>query len=45
MSDEIKVFVNDYGNGRNLVMLFFDPISGKRKTKSAGTTDPREAER
>ncbi|MCC6126949.1 MAG: site-specific integrase, partial [Pirellulales bacterium] len=27
------------------VMLFFDPISGKRKTKSAGTTDPREAER
>jgi integrase len=43
--EEIKVRVNDYGNSRNLVMLYFDPVSGKRVTKSTGTTDPGEAER
>ncbi len=43
--EEIKVHVNDYGNGRNLVMLYFDPVSGKRVTKTTGTTDPSEAER
>jgi integrase len=43
--EEIKVHVNDYGSGRNLVMLYFDPVSGKRVTKSTGTTDPGEAER
>jgi integrase len=45
MNDEIKVFVNDYGNGRNLVMLYVDPVSGKRVTKSAGTTDRDKAQR
>jgi integrase len=43
--EEIKVHVNDYGNGRNLVMLFVDLVSGKRVTKSTGTTDPGTAER
>lgn len=42
---EIKVSVVSYGPKRPLMLLYTDPISGKRKTKSAGTTDEREAER
>jgi len=45
MSDEIRVKVNSYGPGRPLSLVYFDPISGKKKAKSAGTTDWREAER
>jgi integrase len=46
MSDgEIIVKVNSYGPGRPLSLVYFDPISGKKKAKSAGTTDWREAER
>ena len=45
MSDEIIVKVNSYGPGRPLSLCYFDPISGKKKAKSSGTTDWREAER
>ena len=45
MSDEIAVKVNSYGAGRPLSLVYFDPVSGKKKAKSSGTTDWREAER
>ena len=45
MSDEITVKVNSYGPGRPLGLVYFDPVSGRKKAKSAGTTDWREAER
>ncbi len=45
MSDEIRVKVNSYGPGRPLSLVYFDPVSGRKKAKSAGTTDWREAER
>ena len=45
MSEEIKVKVHSYGTGRPLSLVYFDPISGKKKAKSSGTTDWREAER
>ena len=37
--DEIRVKVNSYGPGRPLSLVYFDPISGKKIAKSAGTTD------
>ena len=45
MSEEIKVSVNSWGAGRSLTLSWVDPITGKRKTKSAKTRDWREAER
>jgi len=45
MSDEIRVKVNSYGPDRPLSLVYFDPVSGRKKAKSAGTTDWREAER
>jgi integrase len=45
MTDEIKVRVNSYGPGRNLVMRWTDPWTGERKAKSAETTDRKAAER
>jgi integrase len=45
MADEIRVMVASYGSGRNLMMVHFDPVTGKRVTKSSGTTDRRQAER
>jgi integrase len=45
MSDEIRVKVNSYGPGRPLGLVYFDPVSGRKKAKSSGTTDWREAER
>ncbi len=45
MTDDIKVKVNSYGPGRPLGLVWFDPVSGKKKAKSSGTTDWREAER
>jgi len=45
MSDEITVKVNSYGPGRPLGLVYFDPVSGRKKAKSSGTTDWREAER
>jgi integrase len=43
--DELKVRVISYGSGRPLMMYYVDPVSGKRVSKSTGTTDPGEAER
>ena len=40
---EIKVQVVNYGEGRNYVLRYVDPISGKQKTKTAGTRDEQEA--
>jgi integrase len=45
MSKEIKVKVNSYGPGRPLGLVWFCPVSGRKKAKSAGTSDWREAER
>lgn len=45
MSEEIRVSVNRYGPGRNLVLRWTDPDTGERKARSAGTTDPKNAER
>jgi integrase len=42
MSEEIKVTVCMYPDRKNLVLRYVDPITGKQKTKSAGT--PRESE-
>ncbi|HBO44379.1 MAG TPA: hypothetical protein DD670_10690 [Planctomycetaceae bacterium] len=40
---EIRVTVSSYGAGRNLVLRYTDPITGKRVARSAGTSDPTEA--
>ncbi len=45
MSEEICVKVHSYGDNRPLSLVYFDPVSGKKKAKSAGTRDWREAER
>jgi len=45
VSEEIKVSVNAWGAGRSLVLSWVDPITGKRKTRSAKTKDWRTAER
>ena len=45
MNDEIRVSVASYGEGRNLMMVYFDPISGKKVAKTSGTRTRREAER
>jgi len=43
MPDDFEVKVNSYGPGRNLVLRYTDPITGKRRAESAGTTDRKEA--
>jgi len=45
MSGEIKVSVFKYPDRRNLVLGYDDPLTGKRVTKSAKTSDPTAAER
>lgn len=45
MSEEITVKVHSYGPDRPLALVYFDPVSGKKKAKSSGTDDWREAER
>ncbi|MCG2683984.1 MAG: site-specific integrase [Planctomycetales bacterium] len=45
MSDEIRVAVASYGDGRNLMMTYRDPTTGRKVAKSSGTTDRREADR
>jgi hypothetical protein len=45
MGDEINVHVIDYGRGRNLMLRYRDPVSGKHVAKSAGTRNKRAAER
>ena len=43
MSDEIRVTVVRYPDRENLVMAYIDPVSGKRRTKSAGTSKEKAA--
>jgi integrase len=43
MNDEIRVTVMQYTDRPNLVLAYVDPISGKRKTKSAGTSNEKAA--
>jgi integrase len=43
MSDEIKVTVCRYPDRDNLVLRYIDPVTGKQKTKTAGTPDESEA--
>lgn len=45
MSDEIKVTVASYGEGRCLMMTYKDPITGKKVAKTSGETDRTKAER
>jgi integrase len=45
MPEDFHVKVNSYGPGRNLVLRWTDPLTGRRQAKSAGTTSRREAER
>jgi integrase len=43
MSEEIRVNVMQYPDRPNLVLAYADPVSGKRKTKSAGTSNEKAA--
>ncbi len=43
MESDIKVCVVDYGPDRNLVLRYVDPMTGKQRTKSAGTRTKKEA--
>jgi integrase len=43
MTDTIKVHVADYGSGRNLMMRYIDPYTGRQVAKSAGTRNEKEA--
>jgi integrase len=45
MNDEVVVKVHSYGSGRSLSLVYFDPVSGRKKAKSSSTTNWREAER
>jgi len=43
MTDEIKVTVCRYPDRANLVLRYIDPVTGRQKTKTAGTTDESAA--
>jgi integrase len=43
VNTEIKVTVCRYPDRPNLVLAYIDPVSGKRKTKSAGTAKEKDA--
>lgn len=43
MSDEIKVTVCKYPDRTNLVLRYVDPLTGRQRTKTAGTADEAEA--
>ena len=45
MPESFRVHVNSYGLHRNLTLRWTDPNTGVRHTKSAGTSNRREAER
>ncbi len=45
MSDSIKVLVVKYPDREHLVLRWRDPITGKARSKTSGTTKRREAER
>lgn len=40
---EVKVSVQRFGDRPNLALVYIDPTSGKRKTKSAGTSNEKTA--
>ncbi len=42
-NDEIRVTVCKYPDRENLVLRYVNPITGKQKTKTAGTTDESKA--
>src|SRR5690348_13165686 len=42
---QIKVWVQNYRDRDNLKLQWVDPDTGKRKSQSARTADPRQAER
>src|SRR5262249_51229232 len=42
-SDEIHVHVTKNGTGKNLLMRYVDPVTGKPVTRSTGTTNHKEA--
>jgi integrase len=41
----IKVTIASYGDGRNLMMTYRDPVTGKKVAKTSGTTNRAKAER
>ncbi len=41
----IKVHIQRYADRKNLLLYYFDPVSGKRRTRSAGTHVQSKAER
>lgn len=43
--NEIKVTVVQFGDRKNLQLQYVDPITQKKKTKSAGTSNRRDAEK
>ncbi len=43
MSDEIRVTVRQYADRENLILMYTDPVSNKRKTKSADTANEKDA--
>ncbi len=45
MSDDFQVHVVAYGDGRPLQLQWRDPVTNKRRTKSAGTSDRKKAEK
>jgi len=45
MSDEIKVHVVNYGAGRNLMMRYRCPLTGKHVAKTTGTRNKRTADK
>ena len=45
MAESIRVLVRSKGGGRPLLLYYVDPQSGREVSKSADTTDKRQAER
>jgi hypothetical protein len=46
MSDrQVKVWVQGFRDRPHLVLQWHDPDTGRRKSRSSGTADPKEAER
>ena len=43
--EDVKVYVARYGDRKNLMMRYTDPVTGKLVARSTGTTSKREAER
>jgi len=42
---DITVHVTAYADRENLILWWIDPVTERRRTKSAGTADKRQAER